>query len=58
MRNFKEYRFVVGETHKDGQGNTVIDACEETKEVACSLGSAIRKAFINTGYREVLRVLD
>lgn len=56
MRNFKEYRFVVGETYKDGKGNVIIDAQEEIKEVACSLGSAIRKAFINTDYREVLRV--
>ncbi len=58
MRNFKEYRFVVGETHKDSKGNTVIDAQEEVSEVASSLGSAIKKAFINTDYKEVLRIID
>lgn len=58
MRKFKEYRFVVGETHRDADGRRVIDAAKEVSVVADELQKAVRKAFIDTGYTEVLRILD
>lgn len=58
MRKFKEYRFVVGETHQDINERKIVDASVEVCVIADTLDKAVRKAFTDTGYNEVLRIVE